>query len=104
MKLILIVQLLLEVNYIWCFKLLSWGNWTWISGSKLPGQHGSYTKIGVASPYNYPGARVDHSMVKDSSRQLIYTFGGVGYIKEYLAAGNSFLYQDFVFKLIRLSE
>ncbi len=39
--------------------VVSYGTWTWVSGSQSHGQWGQYGDKGVASPANTPGARID---------------------------------------------
>ena len=51
--------------------------WTWISGSKLAAQSGSYGTKGVASSSNIPGARDSMMNGIDSSNRL-WLFGGFG--------------------------
>ena len=60
-------------------QTINYGNWTWIGGSNLSDQPGSYGVMGVPSPSNQPGARRFHSMVMDGSQKIIYLFGGDGY-------------------------
>lgn len=59
-------------------QLVTVGNWTWIGGSDQSYQLGNYGKLGEPAPINCPGARFGHSMSMDSSRRLIYVFGGTG--------------------------
>ena len=75
-------QLLLAVNFLLTetqSETINYGNWTWISGSDLTNQPGSYGVMGVPSNSNQPGARRFHSMVMDDVFQLIYFFGGNGW-------------------------
>jgi hypothetical protein len=44
------------LNDLWKYDI-STGNWTWMGGSNLPDQAGSYGTIGVESSTNIPGAR-----------------------------------------------
>jgi hypothetical protein len=50
-------------------------NWTWVSGSKLPGQAGAYGTKGVGAPANVPGARDTSVSWTDASGNL-WLFGG----------------------------
>ena len=77
MKVILILEvLIISFLHFGCSKKVEWGNWTWISGSNLTNQLGSYGELGVPSTANRPGARSGHSMAMDSNENLIYLFGG----------------------------
>ena len=74
-------HLLLAVNFLLTEtqgQTITYGNWTWISGSNLTNQPGSYGVMGVPSNSNQPGARRFHSMVMDDYNQQIYIFGGFG--------------------------
>jgi len=53
-------------------------NWTWISGSDVANQRGTYGTKGVPDPANVPGARAGSVGWVDSSGSL-WLFGGVGY-------------------------
>ena len=57
-------------------QIIEYGNWTWISGSNVTHEPGIYGVMGVPSPLNRPPARAKHAMVMDSTRGLIYIFGG----------------------------
>jgi N-acetylneuraminic acid mutarotase len=52
--------------------------WTWVSGSNIAGQAGTYGTKGVADPSNVPGARMRASSWLDSGGKL-WLFGGSGY-------------------------
>ena len=54
--------------------------WTWISGSDVASQLGSYGSKGVGAESNMPGARVDAIAWIDSFDNL-WLFGGYGYDK-----------------------
>jgi N-acetylneuraminic acid mutarotase/pimeloyl-ACP methyl ester carboxylesterase len=58
-------------------------NWTWVSGSNIVDQIGSYGTQGVAAAGNVPGARCYSISWTDSSGNL-WLFGGYGYY----SAGN----------------
>jgi N-acetylneuraminic acid mutarotase len=61
-------------NDLWKF---SDGKWTWMSGSKLVDQPGTYGSLGVASPDNAPGARTQAVGWTDKSGDF-WLFGGIG--------------------------
>ena len=52
--------------------------WTWVSGSDIFGQKGTYGTQGVAAPLNVPGARSGAVSWLDSGGRL-WLFGGLGY-------------------------
>ena len=60
------------LNDLWKY---SGGQWTWVSGSNLVDQPGSYGTLGVPAPGNAPGARLEASGWTDSSGNL-WLFGG----------------------------
>ncbi len=60
------------LNDLWKY---SGGQWTWVSGSNLVDQPGSYGTLGVPAPGNVPGARLEASGWRDSSGNL-WLFGG----------------------------
>src|ERR1035437_10372023 len=62
-----------DINDLWKF---SGGEWTWMSGSNLPGQNGVYGTQGTASPLNIPGARDSGATWTDASGNL-WLFGGI---------------------------
>lgn len=66
---------LMPMNDVWKFAA---GQWTWIAGSKLAGQKGSYGTLGVAGPDNIPGARFESVSWTDASGD-VWLFGGNGY-------------------------
>ena len=63
-----------SLNDLWKY---SQGQWTWMSGSNVVGQHGTYGTLGVASPNNVPGARIEAVSWSDSAGNL-WLFGGFG--------------------------
>jgi N-acetylneuraminic acid mutarotase len=63
------------LNDLWKFDGT---NWTWVSGSNLYAQNGSYGTEGVAAAGNVPGARYYSVSWTDSSGNL-WLFGGNGY-------------------------
>jgi hypothetical protein len=52
--------------------------WTWVGGSNMPNQLGSYGTLGTASPGNVPGAREMAVSWTDTSGNF-WLFGGNGY-------------------------
>lgn len=64
-----------ELNDLWKFD---GNNWTWISGSNIGHQNGTYGTKGLAASGNVPGARSGAVSWMDSSDNL-WLFGGVGY-------------------------
>jgi N-acetylneuraminic acid mutarotase len=60
------------LNDLWEY---SGGQWTWVSGSDVVDQPGSYGTQGVASPTNVPGARIEPDGWIDASGNL-WLFGG----------------------------
>jgi hypothetical protein len=62
------------LNDLWKY---SGGQWTWMSGSDLAGQQGSYGVKGVPAPSNVPGGRFAATSWADSSGNL-WLFGGFG--------------------------
>jgi N-acetylneuraminic acid mutarotase len=57
---------------------VSFGRWTWVSGSNIKGQAGIYGIKGVAVPSNVPGARQTAVSWLDS-RGRLWLFGGNGH-------------------------
>ena len=60
------------LNDLWKW---SYGQWTWVSGSNVANQQGSYGTKGTASPNNYPGARASSVGWSDPSGNF-WLFGG----------------------------
>ncbi len=60
------------LNDLWKY---SGGDWTWVSGSNLNGQQGSYGTKGTASSGNFPGARANAVGWTDASGNF-WLFGG----------------------------
>jgi Galactose oxidase, central domain len=54
------------------------GEWTWVAGSDLTNQPGTYGTLGVASASNTPGSRYGSVRWTDSSGNF-WLFGGYGY-------------------------
>jgi N-acetylneuraminic acid mutarotase len=63
------------MNDLWKY---SDGQWTWMGGSSVGRQHGTYGTIGVADASNAPGGRNSAVLWVDKSRS-IWVFGGIGY-------------------------
>jgi hypothetical protein len=61
-------------------------NWTWMGGSNVRNQSGSYGTKGVASGANAPGARYDAMSSCDSAGRA-WLFGGHGYGESDIAIG-----------------
>jgi hypothetical protein len=53
------------------------GEWTWMSGSNVVNQFGTYGTLGTAAPGNAPGARTNAVTWTDKSGNL-WLFGGAG--------------------------
>jgi N-acetylneuraminic acid mutarotase len=62
------------LNDLWKFN---GSEWTWMSGSKLQGQIGTYGTLGTASPRNVPGSRTKPVTWADAAGNL-WLFGGEG--------------------------
>ncbi len=61
-------------NDLWKY---SSGEWTWINGSDMPNQPGTYGTLGTSNPANVPGARSEAVTWLDASGNL-WLFGGKG--------------------------
>jgi len=70
-------------NDLWSYDPVT-NNWTWVKGSNLVNQNGTYGTQGVFAPANNPGARRTGIAWKDPAGYL-WLFGGQGYP----AAGSS---------------
>jgi N-acetylneuraminic acid mutarotase len=66
---------LFPMNDLWKF---SGGQWTWMAGSNLGSQKGTYGALGVPSSTNIPGARFETAGWTDSSADF-WLFGGNGF-------------------------
>lgn len=64
-----------DLNDLWKYSA---GQWTWIAGSELANQPGSYGTQGTPAPGNTPGARNGAVSWTDLSGTL-WLFGGFGY-------------------------
>lgn len=65
----------LLLNDLWKY---SSGQWTWMAGSNIGSQQGTYGSLAVPAVGNIPGARRDAISWVDSSGNL-WLFGGTGY-------------------------
>jgi len=63
------------LNDLWKYSA---GEWTWMNGSNLEGQAGSYGTLGVAAPSNVPQARGGSAHWTDAAGNF-WLFGGFGY-------------------------
>jgi hypothetical protein len=63
------------LNDLWKYSA---GQWTWVSGSNIGNQNGTYGTLGVAAPGNVPGGRAATATWKDVFGDL-WLFGGMGY-------------------------
>jgi hypothetical protein len=61
-----------DMNDLWKYSA---GQWTWVSGSDLPNQAGTYGTLGTAAPGNVPGAREGAAAWIDASGNF-WLFGG----------------------------
>ncbi len=66
--------------YLFLNDLWRWDgtNWTWMSGSNVPSQLGTYGTKGIAAPGNVPGAREGAVSFTDAAGSF-WLFGGYGY-------------------------
>jgi N-acetylneuraminic acid mutarotase len=64
------------INDLWKYNI-STGEWTWVNGSNLVGQKGTYGTLGTAAPANVPGAR-QHSVTWTDTSGNLWLFGGSG--------------------------
>ena len=63
------------MNDLWRYNISS-GQWTWMSGSNVIVQTGTYGTLGAPAPANVPGARPVPVGWTDTSGNL-WLFGGV---------------------------
>lgn len=63
------------LNDLWKY---SNGEWTWMGGSNMNGQSGTYGTLGVAAQGNCPGARSSANAWTDSAGNF-WLFGGAGF-------------------------
>lgn len=64
-----------ELNDLWKY---SGGQWTWVGGSKMARQAGTYGTQGTPAPSDFPGARFGSTGWKDANGNF-WLFGGVGF-------------------------
>jgi N-acetylneuraminic acid mutarotase len=64
-----------DLNDLWEYNA---GQWTWIDGSNIINQQGSYGTQGVSGVANIPGARYNPTTWTDKAGNF-WLFGGVGY-------------------------
>jgi N-acetylneuraminic acid mutarotase len=62
------------LNDLWMFSA---GQWTWMGGSNLAGQPGTYGTLGTSAPGNIPGGRQYAQSWTDTSGNF-WLFGGLG--------------------------
>ena len=63
------------LNDLWKY---SSGQWTWMGGSNLVNQQGTYSTQGTAAPDNVPGARANATTWTDAAGNF-WLFGGQGF-------------------------
>ena len=73
------------LNDLWKYDAAS-NQWTWMAGSDVVEQSGTYGTLGVASAANTPGARSQTSMSRDANGNM-YLFGGFGNDNGYFYGG-----------------
>lgn len=66
-----------SLNDLWRYTI-STNSWTWINGSNVVNQNGSYGALNTASVSNSPGSRSNTSSWKDAAGNF-WMFGGDGY-------------------------
>lgn len=66
-----------HLNDLWKFDPTT-SQWTWMSGSNIIDQNGTYGTLAVPSPSNIPGARHGGGTWTDASNNL-WMFGGFGF-------------------------
>ena len=77
------------LNDLWKFDGTAW---TWIAGSNLGGQPGSYGVKGVSNENNVPGARIGSQVWIDSAGNL-FLFGGSTYDPDPVATARNDLWK-----------
>jgi hypothetical protein len=65
-----------NTNDLWRYRVSN-GQWTWMKGSNVTNQFGSYGTLGQSGPTNTPGSRVGSVTWADASGNL-WLFGGSG--------------------------
>lgn len=76
------------LNDVWRFDTKN-NQWTWIGGSNLKNQNGTYGLKGVESADNMPGARYGAAFWQDNAGS-IWLLGGTGYGKTTFVSPNDF--------------
>lgn len=66
-----------SLNDLWKYNINT-NEWTWMNGSMLGNQNGTYGTMGTGAPANTPGGRSDAHTWRDASGNL-WLFGGSGY-------------------------
>jgi N-acetylneuraminic acid mutarotase len=74
-----------SLNDLWKYDVAA-NQWTWISGTNLSNQNGTYGSIGVPSATTMPGGRFGASAWMDASGNLLL-FGGSGFDASSLTSG-----------------
>jgi N-acetylneuraminic acid mutarotase len=64
------------LNDLWKY---SGGEWTWMGGSDLANQSGTYGTLGAPAPGNVPGARYYRPDAWTDASGNLWLFGGDGY-------------------------
>ena len=67
------------LNDLWRYKPLT-NEWTWMSGSKLHSDTGSYTQKGVPNPIDRPSARIEFNATWVDDDNNLWLFGGLSLI------------------------
>ncbi len=65
-----------QLNDLWKYQAAN-NSWTWVDGSKVLNQNGTYGTLGVAHPANVPGGRDMHSSWTEPNGTF-WIFGGNG--------------------------
>ncbi|WP_317897986.1 kelch repeat-containing protein [Aurantibacillus circumpalustris] len=65
------------LNDLWKYSITT-NQWTWVKGSNIISQGGTYGTLGVGAPTNVPGARIGSLSWKQPNGDF-YLFGGIGY-------------------------
>jgi N-acetylneuraminic acid mutarotase len=77
------------LNDLWVFDPSS-SQWTWMSGSNIRDQGGTYGTKGTPSASNTPGGRYDASSWRDRNGNF-WIFAGWGYVNNPVQAGSTIL-------------
>jgi hypothetical protein len=76
-----------ELNDLWKY---SGGQWTWVAGSNLANQNGTYGTVGKGAAGNTPGGRQHAASWIDASGNL-WLFGGKGFDSSGTDGGDAYL-------------